>query len=84
MDYKTLLNEKQYEAVTSNDQYVRVIAGAGSGKTRVLTYRLSYLIGELGVNPWSIVAIAFTNKVAAEMKSRAIQLLCRTPSIDFS
>ncbi len=75
MDYKTLLNERQYEAVTSDKQYVRVVAGAGSGKTRVLTHRLSYLIGEMGVDPWSIVAIAFTNKVASEMKNRAVSLL---------
>lgn len=75
MDYRSLLNENQYKAVSTNSQYVRVVAGAGSGKTRVLTYRLSYLISEKGVDPYSIVAIAFTNKVAAEMKTRASNLL---------
>ena len=75
MDYRKELNENQYKAVTSNAQYARVVAGAGSGKTRVLTYRLAYLVGEMGVDPRSIVAIAFTNKVAGEMKTRAINLL---------
>lgn len=75
MNYKNELNENQYKAVSTDKQYVRVIAGAGSGKTRVLTYRLSYLISEMGVDPSSIVAIAFTNKVATEMKQRAMNLL---------
>ncbi len=75
MDYSSLLNENQYKAVSTDKQYVRVVAGAGSGKTRVLTYRLSYLISEKHINPSSIIAIAFTNKVAAEMKSRALSLL---------
>lgn len=74
MDYKKLLNEKQYQAVTTTAQHARVIAGAGSGKTRVLTYRISYLINELGVDPWRILAITFTNKVAKEMKDRIIKL----------
>ena len=75
MDYRKELNENQYKAVTSNAQYARVVAGAGSGKTRVLTYRLAYLVGEKNVDRRSIVAIAFTNKVAGEMKTRAINLL---------
>ena len=75
MDYLKLLNEKQYEAVSTTAKYVRIVAGAGSGKTRVLTYRISYLVGERDVKPSSIVAIAFTNKVANEMKVRAISLL---------
>lgn len=75
MDYKSLLNENQYKAVSTTAKYARVVAGAGSGKTRVLTYRISYLISEFGVDPSSIVAIAFTNKVAAEMKERALSLL---------
>ena len=77
MDYQSLLNEHQYAAVTTDSQYVRVVAGAGSGKTRVLTYRLAYLVGEKNVEPSSIVAIAFTNKVANEMKVRALSLLGR-------
>lgn len=75
MDYKSLLNENQYKAVSTDAQFVRIVAGAGSGKTRVLTYRLSYLIGELGVSPSSIVAIAFTNKVANEMKTQSSRFL---------
>ena len=75
MDYKTLLNDNQYEAVSTDAQFARIVAGAGSGKTRVLTYRISYLISERNVKPSSIVAIAFTNKVAAEMKDRALSLL---------
>ena len=74
-DYLTELNEEQYEAVTSSSQYLRIIAGAGSGKTRVLTYRIAYLIEEKDVKPWNILAITFTNKVAAEMKERAAKLV---------
>ncbi len=75
MDYRSLLNEKQYEAVSTSSLYARIIAGAGSGKTRVLTYRISYLITECGMDPMRILAIAFTNKVAAEMKERATNLI---------
>ena len=75
MDYSTLLNERQLKAVSTDAKYARVVAGAGSGKTRVLTYRISYLISEKNVRPSSIVAIAFTNKVASEMKTRALSLL---------
>lgn len=75
MDYATLLNDKQLAAVATKSQYVRVVAGAGSGKTRVLTYRISYLIEKMNVQPSSIVAIAFTNKVAEEMRVRALSLL---------
>ncbi len=75
MNYQNDLNENQYNAVTTEAQHVRVIAGAGSGKTRVLTYRISYLISELGVDPWKILAITFTNKVANEMKSRVLKMI---------
>ena len=75
MDYKKLLNQKQYEAVTTDCPFVRIIAGAGSGKTRVLSFRIAYLIEELGVLPSSIVAITFTNKVAKEMKDRIQSLI---------
>ena len=74
MNYQNDLNENQYNAVTTEAQHVRVIAGAGSGKTRVLTYRISYLISELGVEPWKILAITFTNKVANEMKERVLKM----------
>ena len=69
-DLKQILNEKQYEAVTCHDKYLRIIAGAGSGKTRVLTYRIAYLIDTLGYYPSSILAITFTNKAASEIRSR--------------
>ena len=74
-DYIKDLNERQLEAVKCDSQYTRVIAGAGSGKTRVLTYRISYLISELGVRPWKILAITFTNKVANEMKKRVVNIV---------
>ena len=54
MNYKSELNERQYEAVTSEAQHLRIVAGAGSGKTRVLTYRIAYLLSEKYVEPWSI------------------------------
>ena len=75
MNFEKELNEKQFEAVTTSFRNVRVIAGAGSGKTRVLTYRIAYLISELGVLPWKILAITFTNKVANEMKNRVIKMI---------
>ena len=75
MNFEKELNEKQYEAVTTSYPNVRIIAGAGSGKTRVLTYRIAYLISEMGVLPWKILAITFTNKVANEMKNRVISMI---------
>ncbi len=75
MELKALLNEKQYEAVTTAAPFVRIIAGAGSGKTRVLTFRIAFLIDEMKADPYHIVAITFTNKVAKEMRERLAKLL---------
>jgi len=69
------LNDKQNEAVTNLDGPCLVIAGAGSGKTKVLTYKIAHLISERQVKPWNILAITFTNKAASEMKARVENLV---------
>ncbi|MBR4361085.1 MAG: UvrD-helicase domain-containing protein [Clostridia bacterium] len=73
--YLQKLNEEQIDAVKTTEGYVRVIAGAGSGKTRALTNRYVYLVAELGVSPASILCVTFTNKAANEMKKRIRQMI---------
>lgn len=75
MDIQSQLNQKQWQAVSTRSPYVRIIAGAGSGKTRVLTFRIAHLINDHHVYPEKILAITFTNKVAKEMLQRTSQLV---------
>jgi DNA helicase-2/ATP-dependent DNA helicase PcrA len=72
------LNERQQKAVVATDGPVLIIAGPGSGKTKVLTHRIAYIIGEKKINPTNILAVTFTNKAAQEMKTRVGALLKKT------
>ena len=69
------LNDRQLEAVKTTEGYVRVIAGAGSGKTKALTSRYAYIVEGLGINSSNILCVTFTNKAAKEMKNRVKKLI---------
>ncbi|MCG2789459.1 MAG: UvrD-helicase domain-containing protein [Actinomycetia bacterium] len=81
MDLEKHLNPQQVKSVKSIKNPLLIIAGAGSGKTRVLTYKIAYLIKEIGVDPFNILAITFTNKAAREMKKRVIELVGKVGEI---
>ncbi len=77
------LNKIQQEAVQTTEGRVRVIAGAGSGKTRAIAYRYAYLVNKIGIDPGNILCLTFTNKAAREMKSRIAALVPAGMNNDF-
>ena len=72
---KNILNPEQLAAATAVEGPILILAGAGSGKTRVLTHRIEYLINEAGIDPGKILAVTFSNKAAGEMRKRTTKLL---------
>ena len=74
-DYLSTLNERQLAAVTTTEGYVRIIAGAGTGKTKALTHRYAYLVNELGISTSNILCVTFTNKAAREVSKRIRQMI---------
>jgi DNA helicase-2/ATP-dependent DNA helicase PcrA len=83
MQYFDDLNENQIDAIQSTEGYNRIIAGAGSGKTKVLANRYAYIVEKLGISPSKILCITFTNRAAKEMKNRIQRLLSIEPVNDF-
>ena len=75
MDIDKNLNNEQKKAVTHTEGHLLLLAGAGSGKTRVIIHRIAYMIKEKNISPYSIIAITFTNKAAKEMKDRVHNLV---------